>query len=309
MRLSMKLLAFNTPLDELQRGIAREALQRAGAPFSLDNATEFRNQVRRVWGYYQAGLARAKPVGAAKWLHPIDRAVYDRWHEEYLDDTHLPEARRRKLIAQLNRLNRLLQSYRWFIRALEEAVADLPEGPLSLLDIGSGHGGFPIRLARLGTLAKHPLHVTGSDIEEAFLSLARERARRARVQAEFRRIDALELDRMAERFDIITSTQTVHHFSPEFLAELMARAYANARHLVVLFDDRRGVIPLLGAVALTSVFGNPAFVHDAVVSIRRMYSPAELEMLAQCSLGGEAARACNFGPHYVMFLWSQGRQT
>jgi hypothetical protein len=43
--------------------------------------------------------------------------------------------------------------------------------------------------------------------------------------------------------------------------------------------------------------------HDGFVSVRRMYSPAELAMLAAAS-GLSGFHAANFGPFHVLLEWS-----
>jgi SAM-dependent methyltransferase len=201
----------------------------------------------------------------------------------------------------LDRLNRTFGIYLWMFRALER-FADGAGGELSVLDVGSGHGAFPIRLAARGRLGAARLRVVGSDIEPAYVEAAQQAAARAGVAVEFRRLDALALDRVEERFDLIVCTQTAHHFPPEFLAELMLRARRNARRGVLFFDGRRSALSIaLGSPGMFALSGaDPLFLHDAVVSVRRMYSPAELEMLALCAPGGEAFSARNYGPVHVI---------
>jgi 2-polyprenyl-3-methyl-5-hydroxy-6-metoxy-1,4-benzoquinol methylase len=294
------LAGFRSPLEHLQQEIAAEALQRAGAPFSLDDAAQYREGVRRVWGFYRAGLARAQEKPLREAARVFDNLLYERKREEYIDDPLLADEKREKLIENLDSLNRLAHSYDWFFRALEKFIAKAPVGELTVLDIGSGHGAFPIRLADKRSLGGRTLSVIGSDISPLYVEKARDAARKQRVRVEFRVLDALKLDRMEERFDIITSSQTIHHFSPAFLSELMARVRANAKVGVIFFDDRRSALTLLGAtVGTLAVSRNPRFLHDGVVSVRRMYSPAELEMLARCAPGGEIFHARNLGPIYT----------
>src|SRR5690606_19795217 len=121
------------------------------------------------------------------------------------------------------------------------------------------------------------------------------------AQVEFRVLDALKLDTLPERFDVITCTQTLHHFSPDFVAEFLFQARKSARRGVLVFDARRAPLTLAGTSAATFLLtGNPMLVHDGAVSVRRMYAPAELEMLAHVSPGGEVFSARSFGLVYVV---------
>lgn len=291
---------FVLTLDSLQRRLAQEALSEGGAPFDASRPGGFRQGVRKVWEIYQGKRRSFHPHPAAA-LHLTDRLVYERKREEWIDDPNLPDKVRTRMIRNLDRVNRALGAYLWFFAALRRVLRDAPDGNIRLLDIGSGHGAFPIRLAKKGKLAGRSIEVIGSDIVPAYVEAAREAARDEGARVEFRVLNALKLDRMKERFDVITCTQTIHHFPPDFLAELMVRARANARHAVLFFDARRAPWSVAGVALLAvAVTRDPGLVHDGVISIRRMYSPAELEMLANCSPGGEAFRARRFGPMYVI---------
>jgi 2-polyprenyl-3-methyl-5-hydroxy-6-metoxy-1,4-benzoquinol methylase len=293
---------FDLAIDGFQRGLGERALAEAGAPFDPDDRERFRAGVERVWAGYQAARLSAAPRRPVPWLqHRIDRAVYRRDRGEHIDDPTLPDARRTALVNDLDRLNRGLGFYHWAFRALEGVVDGAPDGELSVLDIGSGHGAFPIRLAAEGRLGTHRLRVVGSDIEPAYVAAGVRAARARGVMVEFRRVDALALDTLAERFDVITCTQTVHHFPPAMLADLMVRARRNARHGVLFFDARRGAVTLAGVtLAALAISRDRFFLDDGTVSVRRMYSPAELDLLARCAPGGGVFRARNFGPQYVV---------
>jgi 2-polyprenyl-3-methyl-5-hydroxy-6-metoxy-1,4-benzoquinol methylase len=299
----MMRYTFDLPVDGFQREVIRDVLRRAGAPFELGDAAAFRENVGRVWGLYQAEMARVLPEGrrTTQVAHRLDRLIYERKRQEYIDDPAIPVERREQLSEHLAHLNRVLLSYHWFFKALEAFLADLPPGEVSILDIGSGHGRFPIAMAKKRRIGKQTLRVVGSDIDPAYVEQARAEARRQKVKVEFRQVDALMLDRMEERFDIITSTQTVHHFPPPFVAELIARARANARQGIAFFDARRSALSLAGVMVSTALVSrDPYFMHDGIVSVRRMYSPAEFEMLAACAPGGDSVTARNLAYSFVV---------
>ncbi len=295
-------ITYSLPLDEYQRKLADRVLRESGAPFDLTDPAAFRDRVARVWGLYQAVRHKEHPfLPPLRIADRVDQLIYERKRQEYIDDPAIPIARRERLVRNLARLNEVLFSYHWFFAALEDVVRRIPGDEVSILDIGSGHGEFPIALAKKGTLGGKRLRVVGSDIDPDYVRQAQERARAEGVAVEFRVVDALQLDRLEERFDVITSTQTVHHFSPAFVAELIARARLNARHEVVLFDARRSALSLAGVtIGTLAVARDPMFLHDGVYSVRRMYSPAEFEMLARCAPGGAGARARNLAYGFVV---------
>ena len=298
----MLLDDFSLPLDGFQRELAGDVLRRAGAPFDSSDGARFRSEVARTWRLYQDERKRRQPRGPLAALHQIDRAIFARDREEYIDDPTLPPDRRRGLIRALDRLNRGLLAYSQIFAALQQSLRGVRSSEISVLDIGSGHGAFPIRLSRVKSLGPHRLRVVGSDLEPTYVEEARRAAAEARADVEFRVVNALELDRLDEKFDVITCTQTVHHFPPELLAEMMVRARQAARHRVLFFDARRTALNLFGVATAGALAGagDLRFLHDGLVSIRRMYSPAELELLARCGDGGEVYRARNFRLSYVV---------
>jgi 2-polyprenyl-3-methyl-5-hydroxy-6-metoxy-1,4-benzoquinol methylase len=287
-------LHYDLPRDAIQREMGERALRSAGAPFDPKDPSKFREGVTRVWRDYQAEKRRSLSM-------MIDVALHARDREEHIDNPALPAQLRTRLIRTLDRLNRALGAYQWIFAALERFLDD-GSASISVLDLGSGHGAFPIRLAKKGRLGNHELRVVGSDLSMTYVEEARQNAARQNVAVEFRQLDALKLDQLDERFDVLTCTQTVHHFPPEFLASMMVSARKHARRGVLFFDAQRTLLNTLGVAAAGTIasIGDRMFVHDAVVSIRRMYGPGELELLARCAPGGESFRARNFGPFYVV---------
>lgn len=104
-----------------------------------------------------------------------------------------------------NELNDLI-SGRW----LEEFRAELPAGPLKILDAGTGTGYFAILLSREGHL------VTGVDLTPAMIEEARETAAQYGVSPTFALMDAQALEYPDGSFDaVVTRNLTWTLPSPE----------------------------------------------------------------------------------------------
>ena len=70
-----------------------------------------------------------------------------------------------------------------------------PEKGMKVLDVGCGTGNYSIKLAKLGC------RVTGADISDKMLDIARDKAKKAGVAVEFMDMDAYHLDFEDESFD------------------------------------------------------------------------------------------------------------
>jgi ubiquinone/menaquinone biosynthesis C-methylase UbiE len=95
-------------------------------------------------------------------------------------------------------------------------VKHIPPGGY-VLEIAPGPGYFCIELARLGQF-----HLTGLDISQSFVDIARKNAAEAGIEAEFRRGDAADLPFEQGSFDFIFCQAAFKNFSRpvEAIAEI-----------------------------------------------------------------------------------------
>ncbi len=111
------------------------------------------------------------------------------------------------------------QSYYWTTRPSSTCLEVLkrmpPERPLRLLDIGCGEGRNAVFFARNG------YEVHAFDISQRGIEKTKRLAEQAGVQVHVFRSDLNGL-RLAEPFDILFSTGTLHCTHPSIRAELMA---------------------------------------------------------------------------------------
>jgi SAM-dependent methyltransferase len=105
----------------------------------------------------------------------------------------------------------------------------------SVLDAGCGTGENALHVAALG------LPVLGVDVAEAALAVAREKARRRRIEAEFAVADALELGRLGRRFDTVLDVGLFHTFDrderPRYVAGLASVTEPGGTLYVLCFRD------------------------------------------------------------------------
>ena len=109
-----------------------------------------------------------------------------------------------------------------------QLTAGLTDGA-DVLEVAPGPGYFAIELARLGRF-----HVTGLDISHTFVELAREHARQAGVQVEFRQGDASRMPFADGSFDLVVCQAAFKNFSrPVQALDEMYRVLRNGGTAVI----------------------------------------------------------------------------
>lgn len=90
---------------------------------------------------------------------------------------------------------------------IDAVLALKPRQGARVLDVGTGTGAIPVRLAD----ARPDLRIVGVDLSAAMLVRARRRARDAGVKVEFRKVSARRLSYRARSFDLVLSNSLLHH--------------------------------------------------------------------------------------------------
>jgi SAM-dependent methyltransferase len=254
--------------------------------------SELRNQV-------EAEVARGAFDRAA---HLLDRLMY-RDVAEWLDDRSFDTELRVRALDRLDRMNEAIGSYDAFVSVIvprvERARAAGVACPV-VVDLASGHGGFALELAKRLGAADGRARVIATDLLDEYLDIGRANARREGMPEHalsFMVQDALDLRGLEEKvgapIDVVICTQTIHHFPPGFVSRMLAEAASVARHGAVIVDGERNLFALLLVAAVVTAIGRGGLtvLHDAVVSMRRMYTEQELALLALLSPpGADGAR-------------------
>lgn len=246
-----------------------------------------------------AELRAALPdAPGAPWLHALAAldARLPTTADEHMDDPAFDETRRLRLVNALDRHSRFFGSYDRFFTVLAPLLAG---GPSTVLDLASGHGGFAIALAHA-----FPRHrVISSDVRPEYVEIARRAACAAGAPVEHRVLDAFRLDESLApgEIDVITCTQSLHHFGAGGACLLAAEALRHARRGICFIDLARSASLLAALAAVAAVSErDPAFLHDATVSVRKAFVPEELALLALLIPGGEALETFYLPPGFVV---------
>jgi 2-polyprenyl-3-methyl-5-hydroxy-6-metoxy-1,4-benzoquinol methylase len=270
-----------------------EGLESPGARALAQVAGEAVDEMRRIV------VERASSNGLLGALARLDaRLPTDR--TEHVDDPSFEEHRRVAAIRSLDRLNRALGSYVRFLDALDPL---LDGAGTTVLDLASGHGEFALALDRLARQSGKRLRVVVSDIRAEYMEIGRRHAAALGASSvSFRVVDAFRLGDALRpgAVDVITCTQSLHHFGAGGTAVLLASAVRYARRGVLFIDTARSLASLatVGTAALIGSRDRAQF-HDGTVSIRKSFVPEELWLISRCVPGGEGLEAFFLPPGHV----------
>lgn len=168
-----------------------------------------------------------------------------------------------------------------------------------VLDVGSGLADVPLALVRDAERRGIALHVTCLDRSEQMLALAR-RATGAPASLAFVRADGEALPFGDGAFDAVTCTLALHHFEPEAARALLRELRRVARVAPVVCDLRRSALAFAATWLWSRTSRNRLTRHDAPLSVRRAYTPAEALQLARDA--GWRAPAVRCEPFFRMTL-------
>lgn len=210
---------------------------------------------------------------------------------ELIDDPSFDEKIKREIVLGLHLKNKIFGTYKTTIQLLRPLIEEINQSenrPARLLEIGSGSG--ELALALYDELKKTDLRfeLTGSDIVETYIKEANRKANNRQCLVTFKNIDAFHLERLPPNsYDVLFCLHSLHHFTPAQLSKIMAGSSKVAGRAFVGVDGYRGLLNFLFMFfsgALKSLISmHYAFLHDSIVSARKLYAAKQLELLSHLS--------------------------
>ncbi|HUF93843.1 MAG TPA: methyltransferase domain-containing protein [Candidatus Limnocylindria bacterium] len=197
-----------------------------------------------------------------------------------LMDGPLPEADLAASLADLDRLNRWFRGYALSVACIRRAAAAVPRSrPMTVIDVGGGHGDFAVHLVRWARTAGRRVRVIVVDRDAARVARARQRGYPEILAVAG---DAAALPLREAAADVVTLSLTLHHLEPGEAAAALAELAVAARQGIVVNDLRRGYLSLALVWLATRLLGmHPVSRHDGLLSVRRAYSADEVRALAE----------------------------
>lgn len=199
--------------------------------------------------------------------------------EEFLDrpdsDPRLVETSYRFM----HLVNRIGGGIRVVRRFLAEELADYPKGhTVRILDIGAADCHMPLVITQWAQQHGYQTEFTCLDQDTRATELAHEKLARARCGT----IDVVKADAFTYEpqapFDYAMGSMTFHHFTDEEIDRLLTHLRGFVRRAVLINDLHRCLLNYVVCYILALPLDR-RIRHDALLSIRRGFQPAELRAL------------------------------
>jgi ubiquinone/menaquinone biosynthesis C-methylase UbiE len=209
---------------------------------------------------------------------------------ELMDQPEVDRGDLATALRDLRGVNRWLGGWRVLRGAMAGLLRGLPSGTYRVLDVGTGSGDLPLRLAAWARRRGVRLQILATDFHSQTLALARSHTAHdpdVRVAA----ADALDLPFADGAFHFVLCSTALHHFEGEDAVRVLRELDRVAAFGVVVNDLSRSRTAWLGARLLAAtVWRRSRFTrHDGPLSVRRAFTTAELRELAR-SAGLRGAR-------------------
>jgi len=201
-------------------------------------------------------------------------------HSARIELLDQPETITGDLAANLRDI-RILNRWTGGTSALARALYPTLHGRRSIriLDVATGSADIPLHMLRHASQRGIRIHIVGLDSSPGILAVARDLSGGS---VELMQGDARSLPLPAASFDIVTCCLALHHFNPDEAIQVLREMWRVSRDRVVVADLTRSYPALIGAWLSThTIARNRVTRHDALLSVRRAYTPPELAALAE----------------------------
>ena len=225
---------------------------------------------------------------------------------EIMDQPELPAEAFVGALRALERINWFSGSAGILWPAIKRLATRVGSRPLRLLDIATGGGDVPLRLARRARAAGLDLRVEGCDRNPHAVAHATDMAKAHRIPARFFEWDALT-ESLPGEYDIVASSLFLHHLERADALRLLANMAQAARHLVLANDLVRSTTGYLLAYVGTRLLSRSRVAHvDGPRSVESAFTLREARELA-LQAGLREAIVERRWPCRYLLSWSKHR--
>jgi len=192
--------------------------------------------------------------------------------DELMDTEQVSFDEFRECLRHLERINRASLAYRPTLAWLDGLARRHPGRPLTILDVGFGHGDMLRRVAAWAARRGVPVRLEGVDLNPWSAQAARE-ATPPDLPIGYHVGDVFDWDRPA---DVVLSALFAHHLRDGDLARFLAWMDARATLGWFVNDLHRHVLPFAVVRAAAGLLPvNRLVRHDAPLSVARAFTRAD----------------------------------
>ncbi|MFO0962611.1 MAG: methyltransferase domain-containing protein [Phycisphaerales bacterium] len=204
---------------------------------------------------------------------------------ELMDDPAIGVAELEESFRFIRGVNRWLGGARALVEALESlhAAGEWPrDRPLHLLDVGTGIADLPEAAWRWAKRRGLEIAIVGIDPSSATIELARARLQREAPDAPIAlRVAGVEALDPNDGYDLAHAAMLLHHFDDPGVERALAAMGAAAR--TVLWNDLWRQPLSQAAVRVMTLASAPVVRHDAILSVDKGFTPAEMHERARAA--------------------------
>jgi len=209
-------------------------------------------------------------------------ALRDR-RPELMDQFELNEAEHRHALDGLCSVNVISRSSSILWSAVRRLAIDLKTDSLRVLDLACGGGDVGVGLVLKARRYGVGISLLGCDRSPVAVAVARDRADRSGVRAEFIESDVLDGE-LPRDVDVVTCSLFLHHLDDADAVRLLGRMAASARHLVLVSDLVRSRLGYLLAWWGCRLLTRSHVVRvDGPLSVRAAFSVPEVQSMARAA--------------------------
>lgn len=195
---------------------------------------------------------------------------------EQMDDPDCSKKALYKTYRQFSIVNTIVSGWKRIYQAHIRPLIEKQSEPLFLLDIGSGGGDIPIKLAKWAKTDGLDLQITAIDTDQRAIDYVEQLSVPANIT--FLKCSSTVLLHQDRHFDVVISNHLLHHLSCRELHQLLQEAENLSTKLVLFNDIERSDF----AYGLFDLFSRPlspgSFItQDGLSSIKRSYTRNELQ--------------------------------